>query len=139
VAKELDRWPPGLGQRPQNETKYPWDEWLNGSVWQLAQGEDYQVKTKSFRTSAQAVARKRGGRVKSAITDNGDGLVMQFIPDKPAKQPAAPSQAARDEAAKIRAWARQNGWPELGDAGRLPSEILQAYDRAQTEKERENQ
>lgn len=36
---------------------------------------------------------------------------------------------ARDLGA-VRAWARGNGWPDLGDRGRVPDEILKAYDAA---------
>jgi hypothetical protein len=36
---------------------------------------------------------------------------------------------ARDLAA-VRAWARGNGWPELGERGRVPDEVLKAYDAA---------
>lgn len=32
--------------------------------------------------------------------------------------------------AKIREWARKNGWPELGDRGRVPAEATTAYRRA---------
>ena len=40
---------------------------------------------------------------------------------------------SREETAAIRAWARENGWPQMGDRGRLPSDVLDAYDRAQGE------
>lgn len=30
----------------------------------------------------------------------------------------------------VRAWARDNGWPDLGSRGRVPDEILKAYDAA---------
>lgn len=30
----------------------------------------------------------------------------------------------------VREWARSNGWPDLGDRGRVPGEVQQAYDAA---------
>lgn len=37
------------------------------------------------------------------------------------QRPAEPDNAA------IRAWARANGWPDLGDRGRIPGEVRDAY------------
>lgn len=37
----------------------------------------------------------------------------------------------RVQAAEIRAWARDNGWPELTDRGKLPVTVREAWDAAQ--------
>ena len=37
---------------------------------------------------------------------------------------------ARDLVA-VRAWARENGWPDLSGRGRIPGEVTTAYDAAQ--------
>lgn len=39
---------------------YPWDEWLDGNVWELRQGEDFDCKPVSMKTTAQAAGRTRG-------------------------------------------------------------------------------
>lgn len=37
-------------------------------------------------------------------------------------------QAERDsESAAIRAWARENGWPDIGERGRIPEGVREAY------------
>jgi len=39
------------------------------------------------------------------------------------------SEAAKDQTASIRVWARQNGH-EVGDRGRMPEEVINAYNTA---------
>ena len=41
-----------------------------------------------------------------------------------ARRTAAPDGASAKE---IRAWARENGWKDLGDRGRVPAEVREAY------------
>jgi Lsr2 len=36
----------------------------------------------------------------------------------------------REELSAVREWARQNGWPNLGERGRIPGEVEAAYDAA---------
>src|SRR5277367_4257167 len=36
----------------------------------------------------------------------------------------------RVQAAEMRAWAKDNGWPDLGTAGRLPPEVRPAFEEA---------
>ncbi len=80
MARQMDEFPEHLRYRPQNASRFPWDTWLNGKVWELKHGEDYTTKTKSFRTNAQQVARKRRGRLQSVLLPDGDGLIIQFVP-----------------------------------------------------------
>ena len=54
MARRLENFPAATGAR------YPWDEWLDGSVWQLIRGEDFTAKASTFRTNAQLQAKKRG-------------------------------------------------------------------------------
>lgn len=44
--------------------------------------------------------------------------------------PAPRSSADRERLKAIREWARSNGYPDLGDRGRIPQAIVAAYDAA---------
>ena len=46
------------------------------------------------------------------------------------QKPASRPQAARAHGRKVRSWARNNGY-EIGDMGRIPFEIEEAYKAAQ--------
>lgn len=74
MARRLDEFPAAAGSR------YPWDEWLDGSVWELVPGDDFTAKPATFRSIAQAQAKKRGGRIrtKAVEMDGRDALVIQF-------------------------------------------------------------
>ena len=37
-------------------------------------------------------------------------------------------RASSTRTSEVRAWARENGWPNLGDRGRIPSDAQAAYD-----------
>jgi hypothetical protein len=72
MAKKL-----GSFKRSENpgSSKYPWDEWLDGSVWELTSGEDFAVSLFSFRTAAYGAAAARGLRVRTSVQRNA--LVIQ--------------------------------------------------------------
>jgi hypothetical protein len=74
MARRLDAFPAPTG------TRYPWSEWLDGSVWELVRGADFDSKTATFRTNVQTQAKKRGGRARSkAVTADGrEAVVIQF-------------------------------------------------------------
>ena len=73
--------PRKLEQFPVAGTRrYPWDEWLNGEVWQLFKGEDYTSKTATILSNARIQAKRLGGSVRTrTLTDEGrESLVLQF-------------------------------------------------------------
>jgi hypothetical protein len=74
MARRLDSFPATTGAR------YPWDEWLDGSPWELVPGEDFDSKTSTFRANAQIQAKKRGGRARSraTISDGRAAVIIQF-------------------------------------------------------------
>lgn len=43
----------------RNSDGYPWDEWLNGSLWRLVAGADFQGDVTVFRRKAYAAAKAR--------------------------------------------------------------------------------
>ena len=74
MAKALDHFPALPTQR------YPWDQLMNGQVWQLTRGEDYDAKTLTVLANARAQAKRRGGTLRTRmLTDAGnEQLVLQF-------------------------------------------------------------
>ena len=44
-------------------------------------------------------------------------------------QPAKRTQVSADSAT-IRAWARSNGWPDMKNRGRVPAEVVEAFEKA---------
>ncbi len=77
MAKTLDSFPsPYLaGGRT---AKYPWDEWLNGEIWQLLEGVDFQPKAHSFRVQVHHKAQTVGKTVRTQQIEGG--LVIQAVP-----------------------------------------------------------
>jgi hypothetical protein len=78
MAKRLDSFP---GQGPRSQRRYPWDEWIDGSAWQIRRGEDYDVPTENMRVNlhmkASSLARKV--RTKSFNDEKAEGLIFQFF------------------------------------------------------------
>lgn len=67
------------------QSRYPWGEWLDGSVWELVIGDDFKGKPSTFRSVALAQAKKRGGRVRTRFIrgQNGasDRMYIQYMAD----------------------------------------------------------
>jgi hypothetical protein len=76
VAQRIERFPDAPVQ-----SNYPWDEWFDGSVWELTPGEDFKGKPATFRASAVAQAARRDGKVRTRKVIGPDGeerLYLQF-------------------------------------------------------------
>ncbi len=71
MAKVLKEYVFGIGPR------YPWDEWLDGQAWQLTQGSDFKCSVSTFRQTAAAHARQKGGRVRTHVKEK-TRVVIQF-------------------------------------------------------------
>lgn len=57
-------------------TTYPWDEWLDGSIWRLEKGRDFECRYNSFRSHVHVEAKKRGLRVRTS-GETATTLVIQ--------------------------------------------------------------
>ena len=53
-------------------SKYPWDLWLDGRIWQMEWGADFLVKPASFRALIYETAKKRDVAVETQI-HRGEG------------------------------------------------------------------
>lgn len=80
MARKVERFP----DLP-NQSRYPWDEWLDGGIWELAPGEDFKGKPATFRSVAIGQAKKRGGKAKTRLLRGKDGqpdrMYLQFRRD----------------------------------------------------------
>lgn len=72
MARRLDdyEFAPGQGR-----SQYPWQDWLDGNVWELVRGEDFHVAPSSFRGAAQSAAARKNQRIHSRI--QGDRVIIQ--------------------------------------------------------------
>ena len=80
MSRRLESFDFGLAAagRPR---RYPWHEWTDGSVWEIVQGEDYNLLTENMQVNLHMRAAKEGKRVQTRrIRENGsERLVFQFL------------------------------------------------------------
>lgn len=69
---------PNNGSTVGRRGKYPWKDWLNGSVWELHKGADFDCSILTIRSAACYAAMRRGKRVSVQITD--DAVFLQARP-----------------------------------------------------------
>ena len=72
MATQLNEFPPNKAGAQQ---LYPWETWLDGSIWRLEAGTDFACKPKSLRHLIYRVARERNKRVRCHLGD--DFVVLQ--------------------------------------------------------------
>ncbi|MGI8310459.1 histone-like nucleoid-structuring protein Lsr2 [Saccharopolyspora hattusasensis] len=89
---------------------------LDGVSYSIDLSSDNAAKLRDSLASFVASARKTGGR-KRAVAKA----------DKPS---ATPTAADRERNQAIREWARNQGM-QVSDRGRIPAEVVEAYDNAQ--------
>jgi hypothetical protein len=61
--------------------RYPWDQILNGEVWEMAEGEDFTARPATVISNARVQAKRRGGSVRTRLLDEEGGklIVLQFV------------------------------------------------------------
>jgi hypothetical protein len=87
-----------LDDFPTLDSQFAWDEWLDGQVWELHAGEDFEAAMPAtFRKTAKRQARARGGNVRTRLLEREgrEVIVLQFVPGS-ARQP--PTELRRLEA-----------------------------------------
>jgi hypothetical protein len=84
----------GTGGRSE---KYPFDEWFDGNVYELVEGEDFDSKRSTLATVIHNAATKRDLIVQTRMTQ--DGLAIQARPltkeDKKRREEMAKRRAER--------------------------------------------
>lgn len=76
MAEKLNDFPRNNSGRPNI---YPWDEWLDGSIWFIKKGEDYDSLTSTMRQGIFNMSYRRGGRSRTMV--DGDTITFQFLKD----------------------------------------------------------
>jgi hypothetical protein len=74
MARKVEAFP-----KAPDSSRYPWEEWLDGDVWELAQGEDFKGKSNAFRSNARSRAKKRGGKIRARILKEDGGVEKLYI------------------------------------------------------------
>ena len=83
MAEILEEFDFSLHQRG-SPGKYPWSEWMDGQIWKVKRGVDFEVSTLSFAGFLRGHAKRKGKTVKAARF--GDYVVFQFALDGPAER-----------------------------------------------------
>ena len=85
MAEVLDKWPGG----GRGNQKYPFDEWLDGRIWKLVRGTDFENKPSAIRSAAQSFARTRQWKLATSIPDENTLILQRVSPRE--LQPAEPT------------------------------------------------
>ena len=88
---------------------------LDGVTYEIDLNEDNAGKLRDQLAEFVEAAKRTGGRAR-----RGTGTT----------RPAG-SARNREQTQAIRMWAKQNDW-EIADRGRIPAEIIEAYEKGQT-------
>jgi hypothetical protein len=75
MAHTLDRF-------PISNSRFAWDQWLDGQVWELLAGDDFDAsKPATFRRNARVQAKERGGDVRTQLLEREgrEVIVLQFV------------------------------------------------------------
>lgn len=57
------------GTLAASNRKYPWEDWLDGSIWALTPGEDFQTSVKVMRQQFSSKASANNMRFRSSVAN----------------------------------------------------------------------
>ena len=58
-------------------TSYPWNEWLDGQIWELTAGKDFEVAIETMRGTVISTINRRGKASRTKI--DGEKLYIQAV------------------------------------------------------------
>ena len=95
MAEKIETFP-----ERQPRSKYPIDEWMDGGVWRLVRGEDFEQPLTAMRALLYAAARRTQSKVRSRALREGDReiLTIQFESDGRREVARPPEHRRRAEA-----------------------------------------
>lgn len=79
MARRVERFEKDVQQEALR--RYPWEQWCDGSIWEIRQGEDYDVPTENMRVNLHERAKQLGVvkvRTEKFSDEQGEGLRFQF-------------------------------------------------------------
>ncbi len=59
----------------KSKFKYPWDQWLDGTIWKLEHGKDFHGEVESMRVNIYTAAKRQDLKVHTSV--EGADIVMQ--------------------------------------------------------------
>jgi hypothetical protein len=97
MPRVLDGLPKTTRGNVGRSEKYPFDEWFDGNVYELVEGEDFESKRSTLATVIHNAATKRDLIVQTRMTQ--DGIAIQARPltkeDKKRREEMAKRRAER--------------------------------------------
>jgi hypothetical protein len=75
VSRIIDKLPPPA----RGSKRYPWDEWMDGQVRILVQGEDFDSSTIQMQNVFASAARRRGLQG-ATVTVSDTEIAVQAVP-----------------------------------------------------------
>lgn len=76
MAQRITEWPQWRSKRL---SKYPWDDWFNGEMWVLKQGEDFEASPERMRQMIGVTARHRGIKVRTSVNKDENLVALQVV------------------------------------------------------------
>lgn len=80
MAKKVKEWP-WQGRSRGLGVKYPYDKWMDGSIWMITKGEDFTCTANSMRSALFSAAKERGLKVRTSVVKGSkpEQLVFQAV------------------------------------------------------------